>query len=118
MTADDSKVYLIYLSKLVDQHNNTYHFSISKKTIDPDYSDLNEEIETNSKIPKFKVDDGVRITKYKNIFSGGYTEKWSAKIFIINSLLKTNPWTYKIKYKNGGKIIGSFYWKEVLLSKL
>ena len=118
MTADDSKVYLIYLSKLVDQHNNTYHFSISKNTIDPDYSDLNEEIETNSKIPNFKVDNGVRITKYKNIFSGGYTEKWSAKIFIINSLLKTNPWTYKIKYKNGGKIIGSFYWKEVLLSKL
>ena len=26
-------------------------------------------IEMNSKAPKFKVDDRVRITKYKNIFS-------------------------------------------------
>ena len=42
-----------------------------------DYSALTEENETNSKIPKFKVNDRVRITKYKNIFSRGYTENWS-----------------------------------------
>ena len=30
MTTNDSKFYLPYLSKLVDQYNNTYHHSINK----------------------------------------------------------------------------------------
>ena len=32
MTANDSKPYLLYLKKLVDQFNNTYHYSNNKKT--------------------------------------------------------------------------------------
>ena len=36
-------------------------------------------------------------TKHKNIFSKGYTENWSRKTFIIHSVLKTNPCTYKVK---------------------
>ena len=32
--------------------------------------------------------------------------------------MKTNPWTYKIKDSNGEKIIGRFYKKELLLSKV
>ena len=58
---------------------------------------MTEKIETNHKGPKFKVNDRVRITKYKNSFSKGYTENWSREIFIIDSVLKTNPWTYKSK---------------------
>ena len=42
----------------------------------------------------------MRITKYKNTFSKGYTENWSKEIFIINCDLKTNSWTYKIKELN------------------
>ena len=71
MTANDSKSYLGYLNKLVDQYNNTYHCSIGKKPIDVDYSALNEDIESSHKAPKFKVGDRVRITKYKNNFSKG-----------------------------------------------
>ena len=77
---------------------------------------LTEKIETNHKAPKFKVNDRVRITKYKSIFRKDYTENWSRDIFIIEFVLKTNPWTYKIKYLNGEKIIGSFYAKELLSS--
>ena len=100
------------MNKLVDQYNNTYHHSINKKPINADYSALTEKIETNSKAPKFKVNDRVRITKYKNIFSKGYTENWSREIFIIVSVLKIDPWTYKIKDLNGEKIIESFYKKN------
>ena len=64
------------------------------------------------------MNDRIRITKYKNIVSKGYTENWSREIFIIDSVLKTNPWTYKIKDLNGEKIIGSFYGKELLRSIL
>ena len=118
MTVNDSKSYLSCLNKLPDQYNNTYHHSIDKKTINADYSALTEKIKANSKAPKFKVNDRVRITKYKNIFRKGYTENWSREIFTIDYVLKTNPWTYKIKNLNGEKIKGGFYEKELLLSIL
>ena len=31
------------------------------------------------------------ITKYKNIFSKCYTEKWLKEIFVIDSVLKNDP---------------------------
>ena len=78
-----------------------------------DYSALTKKTETNPKAPKFKVSESVRITKYKNNFSKDYTE-----ISIIDSVLKTNLWTCKIKDLNGGKTIVRFYGKELLLSRL
>ena len=59
-----------------------------------------------------------RITKYKNIFSKGYSENWSKEIFTVDSVLKTNPWTCKIKDLNKEKIMRSFHEKELLLSIL
>ena len=105
MTASDKKSYLPYMNKLVDQYSNTYHHSINKNPIDTDYFALTEKIETNPKAPKSKVNYRVRITKYKNIFSKCYTENLSREIFIIDSVLKTNPWTYKLKDLNGEKVI-------------
>ena len=57
VTANDSKSYLAYLNKLLDQYNNTYHCSIDKKPSNADYSALNEKVETNCKTIKFKVSD-------------------------------------------------------------
>ena len=76
---------------------------------------MNEKIETNTKASKFKVNDKVIITKHKNIFNKDYTENWSRKMFMIDSLLKTNHLTYKVKELNGEKIIGSFYEKGMML---
>ena len=65
---------------------------------------MTEKIEINPKVPKFNVNDRVRFTKYKNIFSKYYIENWSREIFIIDSVLKNSPLTYKIKDSNGEKI--------------
>ena len=101
MTANDSKSYFSgFLNELVDEYNNTYHRSIGKKPIDADYSALTEKIESSHKTPKFKVGDRLMIIKYKGIFSKGYPENWSRKIF--------NMWTYKIKDLNGEKNSGKF----------
>ena len=45
---------------------------------------------------KCEVNNRVKITKNKNIFSKGNTEYWSREIFIIDSVLKINPWNYKL----------------------
>ena len=65
------------MNRLVDQYNNTYHHSINEKPINADYSALTEKIERNHKAPKFKVNDRVRITKYKDTFRRNHTENWS-----------------------------------------
>ena len=52
---------------------------------------LTEIIEADPKTSKFKFNDRVRITKYNNTFSKGYTENWSREISITDSVLKTNP---------------------------
>ena len=80
MTANGSKSYLPYLNKLVDQYNNTYRHSITKKPINADYSALSENIESNPKAPKFKVNDRVRITKHK--------------IFLVKVILKIDQEKY------------------------
>ena len=49
MTANDSKSYLSYLNKLVDQYNNTYHHSPKDKTINANYFASTDQIETNYK---------------------------------------------------------------------
>ena len=49
------------------------------------------------------------------MFSKGYINNWSKEIFTIDSVLKTNPATYKIKYLNW-KTITKLFEKE--LSKL
>ena len=100
MTATDNKSYLGFLIKLVDQWNNTYHPSIGKKAVDADYSILTNEIESIHKAPKFKPGDRIRITNCNNIFSREYTKNWSKE---IDSVLKTDLWTCKIKYLNGGE---------------
>ena len=79
---------------------------------------MTEEIKTHPKFPRFKVGAIVRITKYKNIFSKGYSRSWSREVFEIDSVLKTNLWKYKIKDLNNEKILGSFNEKKLLFSKL
>ena len=51
---------------------------------DNTYIDFKKEV--NDKSAKFKVGDHVRISKYKNIFSKGYTPNWSEEVFVIKKV--------------------------------
>ena len=62
--------------KPVDVKYNTYIES----------TELHSNKEVNDKVPKFKVDDHVKISKYKNIFAKGYTSNWSEEVFVIKKL--------------------------------
>ena len=89
-----------------------YHTTIKMKPIDvKDNTYINTNKETNDKSPKFKVGDRVRISKYKNIFTKGYTTNWSEEVFVIKKVKNTVPWTYVINDLNGEEIIGTFYEK-------
>ena len=55
MTANDSKYYLSYLNKLIDQFNNTYHHSIGKNLVNADYSDLTKKLKRILKLLFLKL---------------------------------------------------------------
>ena len=78
---------------------------------DNSYTEDNEN--SNKKDPKFKVDDHVRISKYKSIFANGYTSNWSEEVFVISNIKNTVPSTYVISDLNGEEITGRFYEKEL-----
>ena len=84
--------------KPTDVKNNTY---------------IDFEKEVNDKDSKFKIEDNVRISKYKNIFAKGYMPNWSKEIFIIKKVKNIVPWTYVINDLNGEEITGTFYEKEL-----
>ena len=112
MTSVSKNVYIDKLDDIVGEYNNTYHRTIKIKHVDVNdntYIDFKKEI--NDKDPKFKVDDHVRISKYKNIFAKGYTPYWSEEVFVVSETKKTFPWTYVINYLNGEEITGTFYEK-------
>ena len=78
MAAVSKKVYFDVLDDIVNKYNNAVHRTIKIKPIDVTSgspAEYNED--SNEKDPKFKVGDHVRISKYKNIFTKGYSQNWS-----------------------------------------
>ena len=113
MAAISKNIYFDVLDDIVDKYNNTYHKTIKMKPIDvksDSFAEYNEEC--NEKDPKFRIEDHVRISKYKNIFAKGYTPNWSEEIFIIKKIKNTFLWTYVISNLNGEEIVGSFVKKN------
>ena len=112
VTSVSKKLYIDKLNDIVSEYNNTYHITIMMKPVgvkDNVYIDFNKKV--NDKDSKFKVDDHVRISKYKNIFAKGYTPNWSEEVFVINEVQNTVPWTHVISDLNGEEIIETFYEK-------
>ena len=66
MTLISDNVYIYKLDDIVNKYNNTCHRTIKIKLVnvkDNTYIDFNKEV--NDKDPKFKIDDYVKISKYK-----------------------------------------------------
>ena len=109
MTATSRNVYIDKSGDIVNEYNNTYHRAIKMKpggVKDNTYIDFKKEV--NDKVPKFKIGDHVRISKYKNVFAKGYTPNWSKEIFVIKKVKNTVSWTYVINDLNGEEIIRTF----------
>ena len=80
MTSISKNVYINKLHDIVNEYNNTYHRKIKMKPVD---------VKNNTYIdkdPKFKADDHIRISKYKNIVAKGYTINWSEEVFVIKEV--------------------------------
>ena len=114
MTTIGKNVYFNVLDNIVKNYNNTIHNSLKMKPKDVKNNNLTDYIEEfNKKNPKFKIDDRVRISKYKNILSKGYLPNWLEEIFVFSKVKNAIPWTYSINDLKGKEIKGIFYKKEL-----
>ena len=111
MTSISKNVYIDKLDDIVNEYNNIKHRVTPIDVKDNTYFDFGKEVNDND--PKFKVGNDVGISKYKNIFSKGYTPNWSEEVFVIKKIKHTVLWTYVIDYLNGEGITGTFYEKEL-----
>ena len=101
MTAISKNVYFDVLNDTVDEYKNTYHRTIKMKPIDvksDSFAEYNKE--STQKGYKFKVGDYVRILKYKNIFTEGYSPNSSEEVFLIKKIKNTVQYISYIKICN------------------
>ena len=94
METVSKNVYFNLLDDIANKYENAVHRSIKMKPINVtsnSYAEYNED--SNVTKPKFKVDDRVRISKYKNIFAKAYTQNWSEEVFVVSKIKNTVPWT-------------------------
>ena len=122
---NNNTIWYNILPKLIKIYNNRYHSTIKMKPIEVNKSNekyIKENIYTydkTSKIPKFKINDLVRISlKRRPIFDKPSSNiKWSEELFKIHSINKSNVITYKIKDLNDEIIEGIFSQQELQKSK-
>ena len=112
------------LEDLVSGYNNSFHRSIKMTPIEASKIEnqgvVHENLfplqeEEKKEKPKFKIDDTVRITKYKAIFAKGYLPNWSTEMFKIAKAFDTTPVTYELKDLGDEEIKGKFYEEELAL---
>ena len=109
---------------LVDKYNNKLHRTIQmtpNQVNSSNESYLLKSAYNNLKTfhkPKFKLNDYVRISKYRHVFDKGYTPNWTTEIFKIKYIRNTNPTTYILEDYQGEEIKGGFYEYELLKTNL
>ena len=122
---NNNTVWYNILPKLIKFYNNRYHNTIKMKPFDVNKS--NEKYIKNTiykyditnKIPKFKINDIVRISLKRELFDKPSSNiRWSEELFKIHCIDKSNVVLYKIKNMNNEIIQGIFHEKELQLSKM
>ena len=97
------------LDDIVNKCNNRYHIAIKMKSFDIEtgtYVDF--DIEKDDADPKFKVDDHIRISKYKNIFAKDCIPNCSEEVTVIKKLKNTVPMKYLVTIFMEKKLLKRF----------
>lgn len=122
-TARGSYRWLNILPSIVRSYNNTRHKTIGMKPTDVRRKHVKAILAVMNrkqsvqgkklKTPKFSLDDLVRISKNKRVFTKGYLPNWTNEVFKIYAVRPTRPVTYILQDSKGETIKGGFYEEEL-----
>lgn len=118
--------WLSIIQKLIDDYNGSVHSAIGMKPKDVRKQHVRKilnrlklsRLRTMSKnktklVPKYKINDSVRISKFKKQFTKGYLPNWSNEIFTVFAVKLTQPVTYILQDSRGEILKGGFYEEEL-----
>jgi len=119
MTHKNTKNYVDVLQRIVSGYNKSKHRSIGMAPAE--VNSANENVVRNRLykppkvvgLPKFSIEDTVRIAKERGPFHKGYLPQWSEEIFHVSNVLKRDPPSYKLKDHSGEIISGIFYAQDL-----
>ena len=123
-TSSKTKRYLDVLAQIVDSYNHSLHRSIKMRPVDVRKCDepvIWRRLYGNGSSGKakgaadLKLEEIVRIPKWKGDFGKGYEAKWTEEEFKVKEEVeKQHPQTvYKIEDQSGEEILGNFYKKQL-----
>jgi hypothetical protein len=123
LTSRRTDRYLDVLDDLVDGYNQKKHSStrVAPKDVTNEMSDSifvntfeKDKPFKKQSMPKFQVGDYVRISRKRQTFERGYTQKWTSEIFVVDGVdFWKTPIVYRIKDLGDDKIEGTFYAQEL-----
>lgn len=119
-----SHKWLNLLQPIINTYNSSYHRTIKMRPNDVCADNEQRLLETaykqnqtlvaRKKKLKFRINDYVRISKFKTLFEKSYTPNFSTELFRIVEILPTEPITYRLADLDNNKIRGCFYEHEIL----
>jgi len=119
-TAQDTVKWIDVLPKLLKNYNTSFHRSIKMTPTEASKMENQDKVRENlygktskKRAPRYKVGDLMRITIADNVFRRGFHRNFTLEIFEIESVLNTNPVTYKLRDMKGEEITGAFYDQEL-----
>jgi len=123
-TKENTLNWINILQNVVDGYNSSKHSTIGMAP--REVKESNSQIvrqrldvpKTSIKKPKFKLNQWVRLSRYKNIFEKGYEGNWTEELFQIIEIKNTVPTTYIVKDERGEKVSGSFYEQELQATEI
>ena len=63
--------------------------------------------------PKFKINDVVRVSRYRGTFDKGYLPNWTEEYFRIVKIENTAPPVYELADLQDEQLLGTFYGHEL-----
>ena len=109
------------LDELVGNYNGTKHGSTLMKPADVNSSNKDAVWVTlygsalgELPLPKFRVIDTVRVSRYKSVFGRGYEANFTEEIFKVTRVLRGDLNVYELEDHEGEPTVGKFYEEELL----
>ena len=110
--------YIDVLPDLVRTYNNTRHRSLGMAP--SQVTTKNQETvwqrlygHDGKGVPKLRVSDRVRVSKYKGTFEKGYETNWSEEVFTVHEVHPSDPPVYRLRDDLGDVLEGTFYELEL-----
>ena len=106
------------LQDFVHSYNNTHHRSIGMTPSQVNTKNQEEVWQRlyghdGKGVPKFRVSNRVRISKFKRLFEKGYMANWSEEMFTIHEVHPSDPPVYRLIDDLGEVLDGTFYEPEL-----